>query len=208
LLLINKLRAKYGRNVAVLIDEYDKPIQDNIDNPDLAEAIRKTLMNFYGVLKAVEGRGFTFITGVTKFTHTSIFSELNDLYDLTLSGKYSDICGLTINELDTLFQEYMEQALETLNADDVLADGAKMADLRKLILDWYDGYSWDGKTRVLNPWSILHFSENGQFDDYWPQTGVPSFIANFVKTGKMSYRDKKLAEVYKLAIAYRTNSSI
>ncbi|MDR0620583.1 MAG: AAA family ATPase, partial [Deltaproteobacteria bacterium] len=200
--LIEELQAKYGRNVAVLIDEYDKPILDKIGKPELAEAIREFLRNFYGVLKAVEGRGFTFITGVTKFTHTSIFSELNDLVDLTFSDKHPDICGLTINELDSLFPEYMEKALSKLKSDGVLPDGAEMADLRKLILDWYDGYSWDGKTRVLNPWSILSFFFWEQFDDYWPQTGVPSFIANFVKTGKMSYRDIKLD----VAITQSSNS--
>ncbi|MDR0622151.1 MAG: ATP-binding protein [Deltaproteobacteria bacterium] len=189
LLLIHRLQAKYGRNVAVLIDDYDKPILDNIGKPELAGAIRETLMHFYGILKAVTGRGFTFITGVTEFTQTSIFSELNDLFHLTLDEEYSNICGFTVNDLDYLFPEYMEMALAKLKSDDVLPDEAEMADLRKLILDWYGGYSWDGETRVFNPWSILHFFENERFDDYWSETGVSSFIANLVKTGKFSLRD-------------------
>ncbi|MDR0620532.1 MAG: AAA family ATPase [Deltaproteobacteria bacterium] len=187
--LIEGLQAKYGRNVAVLIDDYDKPVLDNIGKPELAGAIRKTLMHFYGILKAVTSRGFTFITGVTEFTQTSIFSELNDLFHITLDEEYSDICGFTVNELDSLFPKYMENTLERLKSDGVLPIDAEMADLRKLILEWYDGYSWDGETRVFNPWSILHFFEKGRFDDSWSQTGVPSFVANLVKTGKISLRD-------------------
>jgi hypothetical protein len=150
------------------------------------------LRNFYGVLKSDKYRGFTFITGVTKFTHSSIFSELNNLVDLTLREKYSGICGFTINEFDYLFPEYMEKALVRLKSDGVLPDEAEIARLRKLILEWYDGYSWDGKTRVLNPWSILNFFDLEQFDDYWSQTGVPGFIANLVKIGKFSASDIKL----------------
>jgi hypothetical protein len=187
--LIEKIFAKHGKKVAVLIDEYDAPIISQIAKPELAEEIHETLKTFYSCLKDKETeRGFTFITGVTKFAQTSIFSGLNNLDDLTLKLDCANICGFTLEEFDALFSERMEETLAVVKAKGLLGPGAQVADLRQNILDWYDGYSWDGKSRVLNPWSILKFFEIQSFNDYWAQTaGAPSFLINLVKTGKIGF---------------------
>jgi hypothetical protein len=185
--LIAKLYYKYDRSpVAILIDEYDAPILSEISQPKLADQIRQLLKKFYGVLKdSEEYRGFTFITGVTRFTKTSIFSELNNLSDLTLNRKFASICGFTIDEFDTLFQEHMEQALDELKTYDQLAPEATIADLRSKILEWYDGYSWDGVTRVLNPWSLLGFFFEVDFSNYWFESGTPTFLVDLIRSRRM-----------------------
>jgi hypothetical protein len=185
--LFQRLFKKYGRKVAVLIDEYDAPILSNIDNPKFANKIRRALKDFYGVLKAKpDERGFTFITGITKFTQTSIFSDLNDLSDITLHEDYADICGFTLEEFDALFPDYMEELLKSIKSRGILKEINNTSKLKELILEWYDGYSWDGQTRVLNPWSILNLFELKFFDDYWNQTaGLPDFINFLIKDGKI-----------------------
>jgi hypothetical protein len=186
--LFEKLYNKYKQKVAVLIDEYDAPITKQLDNITLANEIRSTLRDFYDVLKAKEEiRGFTFITGVTRFTKTSIFSTLNNLVDLTLNKKYATICGFTISELDNLFKEHMKETLASLKSDGVLAPESTSSELKELILKWYDGYSWDGQTRVLNPWSLLSFFDLQIFDDYWTQSGgQPSFLIKLIQSGQVS----------------------
>jgi hypothetical protein len=154
------------------------------------------LHDFYNCLKTKgEERGFIFITGITKFSQTSIFSALNNLVDLTLKPEYANICGFTIEEFDALFPEHMEITLNKLKAKGSLGPDAKIADLRQKILDWYDGYSWDGKSRVLNPWSILNFFDNLRFNDYWTQTaGAPTYLIDLIKTGKIGFKDFNVEE--------------
>ncbi|MDR2140366.1 MAG: ATP-binding protein [Deltaproteobacteria bacterium] len=180
--LIKGLHAKYGQKPAILIDEYDAPILSKITESPLAEGIRDTLKLFYSVMKDMEEfRGFTFITGVTKFAQTSIFSGLNNLVDLTLDREYANICGFTIDELDTLFQDRLEQSLEVLKKFGELDQADTVVELRNKILDWYDGYSWDGVTSVLNPWSLLSFFKRRSFNNYWFSSGAPTFLINLVK---------------------------
>ncbi|MDR2140975.1 MAG: ATP-binding protein [Deltaproteobacteria bacterium] len=186
--LIVKLYHKYNRTrVAILIDEYDAPILRRISQPILADQIRDLLKDFYGVLKASsEYRGFTFITGVTRFTKTSIFSDLNNLMDLTLNRKFASICGFTVDEFDSLFQEHLELALDELKNSDQLAPDATVSDLRAKILEWYDGYSWDGLNRVLNPWSLLNFFNENQFGNFWFESGTPIFLLNHIRARRMN----------------------
>jgi hypothetical protein len=191
--LIDRLSDKYeGRPVAVLIDEYDSPILSKIAKPDLADEIREVLSNFYGVLKAAEEhRGFTFITGVTKFTKASIFSALNNLKDLTLDANYASICGFTLKEFDTLFEMFGPKILAGFQANGSLPHEASLGDLRARILEWYDGYSWDGETRILNPWSTLHFFSEMGFSDYWLTSGPPSFMDSLVRESRMNFSSMK-----------------
>jgi hypothetical protein len=172
-----------------LIDEYDYPIVEQLENPELATEIRKTLRSFYNVLKGVESfRGFTFITGVTEFGQNSIFAFLNNLNDLTFDPEYSTVCGFTLHEFDSLFLGHMETLLECFKSEEALPREATVADLRGLILDWYDGYSWDGETRVLNPWSILNVLDNKNFSDYWVQSGCfPSFLAQSLRSERSKF---------------------
>jgi hypothetical protein len=186
--LIQTLKDKYNRDVAVLIDDYDAPILNNIANKELATKICDSLKTFYTVIKDVaEDCGFIFITGITKFTTTSFFSSLNHLYDLTLDKKYVDICGFTINEFDSLFQDHIAATLDEFKDRGYLAAEATVSDLRQTVLDWYDGYSWDGKTRVLNPWSVLNCFMKISFSNFWFSSGSPSFLINIINERRLNF---------------------
>ncbi len=165
--LIKKAFEKYQKPVVVLIDEYDKPILDNIEKPELAEEIRDLLSNFYGVLKGLdEYLRFVLLTGVTKFSKVNLFSKLNNLEDITVDPRFSDICGYTEDDLDRYFSEYLK--------------GANREEIRK----WYNGYSWLGE-RVYNPFDILLFISKGfAFRPYWFETGSPTFLIKLMKQKK------------------------
>ncbi|MDR1165645.1 MAG: ATP-binding protein [Deltaproteobacteria bacterium] len=190
LALVQGLNLKYGESVAILIDEYDAPILAHLDNTDLAVKIRKTLKDFYGALKDCEDeRCFVFITGVSKFAKTSLFSGLNNLTDLTLEKKFANILGFTIEEFDHLFKEHMEETLNEFISANSIEAIKTVADLKAKILGWYDGYSWDGKSSVLNPWAVLTFFRKREFDNYWLETGHPGFLENMIKTGQITISD-------------------
>jgi hypothetical protein len=164
--LLNALNAKYGEKVVVLVDEYDKPILDHIGDAVAAEANRAVLSSFYGVMKGMDRvLRFVFITGVTKFTKTSIFSGLNNLRDITLHPDYANICGLTDKDVDALFRDRMEDA----------------GNFPEILRKWYDGYSWDGKTHVYNPFSLLNFFDSKQLADYWYESGSPKFLIELLR---------------------------
>ncbi|MDR2302077.1 MAG: AAA family ATPase [Deltaproteobacteria bacterium] len=181
--LFDELYIKHGRKVAVLIDEYDAPITRQIENPELADKILKTLETFFGVLKAKDReRGFTFITGIARFSQASLFPSLNNLVDLTFDGRCAAICGFTIQEFDNLFPKHMERLLSRFISNKAMPPGSTVSDLRRLVLDWFDGYGWGGQTRVLNPWAILNTFDDNIVDDYWTQSGgFTSFLAKRVK---------------------------
>ncbi|MDR1084780.1 MAG: AAA family ATPase [Deltaproteobacteria bacterium] len=175
--LIGKLSDKYKTEVVLLIDEYDAPIVNNILNEPLADKIRELLKSFYGVIKTkYELLRFVFITGVSKFTKTSLFSELNSLVDLTLESDYSSICGITEEELVFYFQDYFPNTLEDLMKYSYLPSGSTETDLLNKIRHFYDGYSWDGETRVYNPWSIMNFLRKKTFNCFWYESGSPTFF--------------------------------
>ena len=179
--LIEGLYKKYDRQVVVLIDEYDKPILDHLTDIEVAELNRQVIKGFYGILKSMDRYlRFVMITGVTKFTKTSIFSELNNLLDITLTEEFANICGIVREDLDVLFAEHIE-ALSSL-------DSLKRYDnLKSEILAWYDGYSWDGATRVLNPFSLLSFFAQKRFYSFWYASGTPTFLVNMIKSNPESY---------------------
>jgi len=156
--LIVKLHRKHNTKVVVLIDEYDKPILDAIDNKAVAIENREKLKNLYGVLKPLDAYlKFIFITGVSKFSKVSLFSGLNQLQDITLNPAYATICGYTQKEFEEVFSERLSGV-----------------DLEK-IRCWYDGYSWLGE-RVYNPFDILLYLSEGEFRPYWFETGTPTFL--------------------------------
>ena len=163
--LIVKLYNKFNKPVAVLIDEYDKPILDNITESNVGE-IKEELAGFYSVLKdSDQFLKFVFLTGVSKFSKTSIFSKLNNLTDISLSGKYADICGYTQIEFEDVFAEYLPGK-----------------DLDK-IKEWYDGYNFLGNN-VYNPFDILFYLSEKKFKSYWFETGTPTFLLNLIKEQK------------------------
>ena len=181
--LIEDVYKKYGTQVAILIDEYDKPILDHIDNPEVAEENRAVLRSFFGILKSMDPYlRLTFITGVTKFTKTSVFSGLNNLRDITLSEEYAQICGVTAEDLDKYFGEHIRS----------LSEQGRLGgynEVRDSILTWYNGYSWDGETRVINPWSLLSFLSDGKLSAYWYSTGTPKFLTDIIKKRPEGYTD-------------------
>ncbi len=175
--LIIKAKKKYGKNVVVLIDEYDKPILDNIEKPSLAEEIRDFLSNFYGILKGLdEHLRFVFLTGVSKFSKVNLFSKLNNLEDITLDENYSTLCGYTEDEIKEYFKEHLK--------------GADMEKMRR----WYNGYSWLGES-VYNPYDILLFIKKGfRFHPYWFETGTPTFLLKLIKERKYFVPDLERIE--------------
>jgi hypothetical protein len=173
--LIEKIAQSTGKRVVVLVDEYDKPIIDHLSNIEVLDTNKETLHNFYSVLKASdEYIQFLFLTGVSKFSGLSVFSALNNPNDITLNRKYATICGYTQEELEYYFTDYLEEFAEYENiGKDELLDQ---------IRTWYNGYSWDGKTSIYNPFSTLMFFDNNKFDNYWFRTGTPTFLIELLKS--------------------------
>jgi len=174
--LIKKSYQKYNQKVVILVDEYDKPILDNITNPDVAKEIRDGLINFYSVIKGNdEFLRFAFLTGVSKFTKTSIFSGLNNIEDISLSRKFSDICGYTQNDIETTFKPYLE--------------GVDMVKLKS----WYNGYNFLGSD-MYNPFDILKFIRNDFiYSNYWFESGTPTFLLKLIE--KNNYFLPNLANI-------------
>ncbi|MFK7908913.1 MAG: AAA family ATPase [Chitinophagales bacterium] len=168
------------QQVVILIDEYDKPIIDYIEDFKQAETNRDILKNFYGALKdgiVDDYVHFLFITGISKFAKTSIFSELNNLDDLTIDPSAADLCGITQIELETYFASYITQVATQL--------GLKEKTLLQELKRWYNGYSWDGKTFVYNPFSLLNFFKKGEIANYWFATGTPTLLMKVIKKQKI-----------------------
>ena len=169
--LIDKLSIQTP--VVILIDEYDKPLLDNVTDPNLSD-IQKCLKGFYGILKDRNDKErFLFITGVSKFSHVSLFSELNNLTDISMDARYAAMFGYTQAELEANFADWLQ----------AVADGQNMEELKSEIKKWYDGYRFhrNGES-VYNPVSIAKFFENGgEFNNYWFATGTPSFLLEVTK---------------------------
>ncbi|MBH1989318.1 MAG: AAA family ATPase [Myxococcaceae bacterium] len=162
--------------VALLIDEYDAPILAHLNNPPSAEIIRTKLKSFYGVIKDLDASlRFVFITGVTKFNKTSIFSGINNLDDLTLDKRASSLLGVTFEELIRDFSKHIQ----------VVADqGTKTSEeVCQLLQEWYNGYRFSpySEEKVYNPCSVLKALNRGQFENYWSQTGTPGFLVKLIK---------------------------
>ena len=161
--LIQKTYEKYQKRVVVLIDEYDKPILDNIENPIRAIENRDFLRSFYVQLKANdEYIRFAFLTGISKFSRASIFSGLNNLEDISLTPAFGNICGYTHDNLQREFYEY-----------------SKEFDLEK-VKEWYNGYYFL-KDRIYNPFDILKLFKEKRFKNYWWQSGNPYFLIQMLK---------------------------
>ena len=164
-----------GRQVAILIDEYDKPIVDNLDNPELQEYFRSTLQGFYSVLKSKDGQiRFGFLTGVTKIGKMSVFSGLNNLNDISMESGYSDICGIS----DTDLHRYFAESVKELAVANGMAEGQCYAKLAEM----YDGYHFCRKCDgMYNPFSLLNTFKKREFNEYWFETGTPTFLVKIMQ---------------------------
>ena len=180
--IIRALYKKRGQ-VAVLIDEYDKPILDNINDLKLANEMREVLRSFYTELKSCdEYLRFVMLTGISKFSKAGVFSALNNLADISMLKRYGDITGYTQEELDGNFAEYLEASSKSMNLT--------RNELRDKIKCYYDGFCFDGKTRLYNPFSLLNFFFDDKFGNYWYMSGSPTFIVKYMKEHRISDPDK------------------
>jgi hypothetical protein len=178
--LLQKLSEKGSRSI-VLIDEYDKAITDYLGDTEKLEKHIATLKGFYGTMKSMDDCIHqAVITGVSKYGKLSIFSDLNNLKDVTNHYELGDICGLTEEEIRTKLYSYIE-AISKRNK-------LSVESIFNNIKFWYDGYSWDGTTNIYNPFSVLNYLGDGEFKNYWFETGTPSFlIAEIKKNGIIPY---------------------
>ena len=192
--LIQKCHEKFGKGAAILIDEYDKPIIDFLDKESIHKAHehRETLKSFYSILKGNDAHiRFLFMTGVSKFSKVSVFSDLNHLMDITTVDDFAAMLGYTQAEL-SFFSEYYPDIEEKYKNTYPNIDEA--------IKKWYDGYSWNGTDYLYNPFSILSFLKNKQFKNYWYATGTPSFLIKLVKERNYSIPELSNIEIQELAL--------
>ena len=167
--VIYHLHHSTGRQVVILVDEYDKPILDVLGDRELAKANRDYLRGFYGIIKdSAEHVRFVFVTGVSMFSKVSLFSGLNNLKDISLDPRYATICGYTDEDIDTVFAP----ELDGLN--------------RENIRTWYNGYHWRGDARLYNPYDVLLLLDSREFRPYWFETGSPTFLFETLKHKSVS----------------------
>ena len=161
--LIRTLHRQTGERVVVLVDEYDKPILDALEDREVARANRDFLRGLYGVIKDSDAHvRFAFLTGISKFSKVNLFSQLNNLTDITLDPRYSSICGYTEHDLDTVF-------------------GPELAGLdREQVREWYNGYSWLGAEQVYNPYDVLLLFDSHKYAAHWFETGTPAFLVDLL----------------------------
>ena len=176
---------KTGRQVVILVDEYDKPVIDNLDNPDLQDKMRETLRGFYGVMKSKDAFiRFGFLTGVTKIGKMSVFSDLNNPTDISMDREYFDICGISESDLKVYFDGSVKELAE--------ANGLSEEECRQKLALMYDGYHFHPKAAgIYNPFSLLSTFKAKEFKEYWFETGTPSFLVKVMR--KTSYDVTRLS---------------
>ena len=173
--LLEKIHEASGSQVVILIDEYDKPLLQTIGNEKLQEQYKNILKAFYGVLKSADAHlRFVFLTGVTKFGQVSVFSDLNQLKDISMDARYATICGITDKELRRDFQP----ELEALAANEGLTYEEVCQKMKRM----YDGYHFRHNMEGLyNPFSVLNALDSAEFGSYWFSTGTPTFLVQLLK---------------------------
>lgn len=173
------LRLSATQKAVLLVDEYDKAITDLLENEQKVVEHIATLKNFYAVLKATEADclHFVLLTGVSKYGKISIFSDLNNLFDVTLDRRFSTLLGYTQTELEHYFSAHIDRLAVTYTTDrSTLLDAIKF---------WYNGYSWDGVNRVYVPFSTLVFFEQQTFANHWFSTATPSFLIKLLRRNQI-----------------------
>nr|MBL0717476.1 AAA family ATPase [Desulfobacterales bacterium] len=176
--LIIDAAEKFGGRTVILIDEYDKPILDNLEDISMAGEMRDGLKNLYSVIKDSDRYiKFCFITGVSKFSKVSIFSDLNNLNDISLDFRMGAVCGYTQNELEHTF-----------------ADRLSDVDLNELAV-WYNGYNFLGSEAVYNPFDVLLFFKEKQFGSYWFESATPSFLVKLLIKNRIYLPDLEHIEI-------------
>jgi hypothetical protein len=189
--LIEKISEKTQQKVVVLIDEYDKPIVEHIDDIEKATKNREIMRDFFGILKSSDPfLRFVFLTGVSKFSRVSIFSELNNVRDITFSRQFATLCGYTQKELENNFDSYIQDLGSVLEI--------KKPVLLTKIKTWYNGYSWNAIDKMYNPFSILNLFMDQRFSNYWFATGTPTFLMKLIKNTELDtteFENKKVSKI-------------
>jgi len=177
--IIERACKKTGKQVVILIDEYDKPLTATIDNDELNEKFRQQLRAFYGVLKSQDQYiRFAMLTGVTKFSKVSVFSDLNQPNDISLTKKYQTICGITDEEIDTYCRESIEELAEEKDTG--------YADMREQLRKKYDGYHFYKEgIGIYNPYSLIKAFDNGDLGSYWFETATTEFLVKLLKLSRL-----------------------
>ena len=180
--LVRDAYKKTGRQAVVLVDEYDKPLLQTIDKPELFDDYRATLKAFYGVLKSEDANlRFSMLTGVTKFSQVSVWSDLNNLNDITMDPFYSSVCGISEKEL----HDNLNSEVENLAA----ANKISVKECYSLLKAKYDGYHFCEETEgIYNPFSLLNTLQSTKMRDYWFQTGTPTFLVEEIKRNNFDLR--------------------
>ena len=180
--IIERACKQAGQRVVILVDEYDKPMLQAIGNEELQKKFRDTLKPFYGALKTMDGCiKFAFLTGVTKFGKVSVFSDLNQLNDISMDFSYATLCGITPNELTAVFEPEIHQMAQRNQSTE--------EEIVNEMIRQYDGYHFhpDGEG-VLNPFSVLNAFDKLEFGNYWFQTGTPTFLVELLKKSDYDLR--------------------
>jgi hypothetical protein len=185
--VIRRAYEQTGQRVVILVDEYDKPILQALDNEELQASYRSTLKGFYGALKSMDGCiKFALLTGVTKFGKVSVFSDLNNLRDMSMDEDYVSICGITDEEIDTLFAPYVKRLADKL--------GMSVEETRNELRAKYDGYHFcENSVGVYNPFSLLNTFQGNKLKNYWFETGTPTYLVLLLK--KHKYNLEHMASV-------------
>ncbi len=173
--LVQRACEQTGEQVVILVDEYDKPLLQTINKPELQEAYRNALKAFYGVLKSQDRYiHFGLLTGVTKFSHVSVFSDLNNLKDISMDDRFVDLCGISEKEL----HEYFDPSIRELAAANKMTFDEACDKLR----EQYDGYHFcENSIGIYNPFSLLNTFDSEKFRDYWFETGTPTFLVSLLQ---------------------------
>lgn len=186
--VIRRAKEKTGRNVVILVDEYDKPMLQAIGNEELQKEYRNTLKSFYGALKSSDGNiKFALLTGVTKFGKVSVFSDLNNLRDISMDHRYYDLCGISGEEL----YRYFEESIRIL----AQANGQTYAQACDQLKEDYDGYHFTYDTPgMYNPFSLLNTFDKQRYGSYWFETGTPTFLVELLQNSDYNLEEMASAQ--------------
>lgn len=181
--VIQRAYEQTGKKVVILVDEYDKPLIQTLGNHALRDAMREVLKAFYSVLKTQDAYiRFGFLTGVTKFSKVSAFSDLNNLADISLDATYETLCGISALELNMFFPEAVSQMAQ--------ANGYTVDETLALLKRKYDGYHFSNKmVDIYNPFSLLSAFDRKEFGNYWFETGTPSFLVELLRSNDIPLTD-------------------
>lgn len=181
-----------GREVVILVDEYDAPMLDSIANPELQDRIRERVRDLFSPLKAQsQYLRFVFLTGISKFSQMSVFSELNNLRILTFDPEYEGICGITEEELMTQLKPDIEWLSKSISKYLPSTYDGTVAELKR----WYDGYHFSRQmTDIYNPWSLFYAFDTGWIDNYWFATGTPSSLIQMLKVKQLNLSELENVE--------------